>query len=113
MKDFTICGHTWKLGMSRDNAEQYKRVCKTEKKFSTAAFKNCVQNQLQDLPDDTPISEIFFSMELHIFFGNTNRMYNISDKMVSKKETLVLMNMWNKATWFNKPNLHWGQFKGG
>ena len=102
--------------MIRDNAKQYKKAYENhikKSKLSAAPFKNCVQTPLLDLPDGTSVAEILPLMELHLFSGNTNHLYSIGDKILSKTETLISMDMWNKVIGIIRPRLHSGQFKRG
>ena len=82
--------------MIRDNAKQYKKACENhmkKSKLSAAPFKNCVQTPLLDLSDGTSVPEILPPMELHLFSGNRNRLYNIGDKILSKTKTSISMDM--------------------
>ena len=104
------------LGMIRYNAYQYRQACETHMrkiKPSAAPFKNCVNNPLLDLPDETPVSRVLAPIELHLLSGNTNRLYDFGNTVLTNLDATVSMDLWNKSLGFDRPKLHSGQFKGG
>ena len=52
-------------------------------------------------------------MELHLLSGNTNRLYDFGDILLSNLGASISMDLWNKSLGFDRPKLHSGQFKGG
>jgi hypothetical protein len=63
-------------------------------------------------PDETEVIEIFPVMELHVYSGNFNRLYNLGDSILSDLGSTFFMGMWAESNNLERPELQGGMFTG-
>lgn len=93
----------------------YKNACKNwskKAKLSAKEYANCVQNPLIASSDNTKVIDIFPVMELHVYTGNFNRLFNIGDTILTDIGSSFFMGMWAESVNLERPELHSGQFTG-
>ncbi|KAK6188168.1 hypothetical protein SNE40_004411 [Patella caerulea] len=99
------------LGGIRKNAAEYEAAVQKHeraKPLSAPAFKSCTHQPLtKNLPDETLIIDILPDMELQIFLGITNRLYDLLLRGFSVKA-----NSWSEHLAIRRPPMHGGEFNG-
>ena len=69
-----------------------------------------MHSPLFDCEDDTKVIDVMPPMELHLFTGVFNRIFDIGNEILSSG--YCQMFLWNEALGFQKPKLHGECFNG-
>ena len=114
---FIMClnWHFRTLGSIRCKAADYKKACQewTKKtKLSAKEFTNCVKNPLITGSDDQKVIDVFPVMELHVYTGNFNSLYDLGESILIENESTFHMRIWAEYLTLERPGLHGGQFTG-
>ena len=88
------------LGSIRSKAAGYKKACQEwskKTKMSAKEFTNCVKNPLITGSDDIKVIDVFPVMELHIYTGSFNRLYDLGDEILKESQSSFDMGLWAES----------------
>ena len=69
-----------------------------------------MHSPLFDCEDDTKVIDVMPPMELHLFTGVFNRIFDIGNEILSSSNCNI--SLWKEALGFQRPNLHRECFNG-